>query len=71
MKGKNKFMEDKKLNDAIAFVSDMITNLENDLDHEECVGHDKARTFFIKCDLDNYRNVLECLYKSMKSLKEE
>ncbi len=38
-------------------------NLEDDLSHEENVEHDKVRAFFIKCELDNFKNVLECLYK--------
>lgn len=63
-------MEDRKLSDAISFISGKITNLEDDLSHEENVEHDKVRAFFIKCDLDNYKNVLECLYEALKRVKE-
>lgn len=56
----------KELSDAIAFVSDKITNLEDDLSHEENVEQDKVKAFFIKCELDNFKNVLECLYKEQK-----
>lgn len=53
----------RELYDAIDFINDKITNLEDDLSHEENVEHDKVRAFFIKCELDNFKNVLECLRK--------
>lgn len=57
----------KELSDAIAFVEDKITNLEDDLSHEENVEHDKVKAFFIKCELDNFKNVLECLYRETRN----
>lgn len=59
-------MKKRKLEDAINFVNNVITTLEDDLSHEENVEHDRARAFLIKCDLKNYSNVLDCLYELMK-----
>lgn len=56
----------RSLSDAIDFINDKITVLEDDLQHEECVEHDKVRAFFIKAELDNYKNVLECLGNEYK-----
>ena len=56
-------IDDRKLQDAIDYICGEINRLEEELDHEENVEHDRARVFFIKADLDNMKNVLKCLYE--------
>lgn len=52
--------EDKtSLGDAIDFITDKINVLEEDLSQES----DKVKEFHIKCELENYKNVLRCLYE--------
>ena len=47
------------LSDAIDFITDKINVLEEDLSQES----DKVKEFHIKCELENYKNVLRCLYE--------
>ena len=47
------------LSDAIGFITDKINVLEEDLSQES----DKVKEFHIKCELENYKNVLRCLYE--------
>ncbi len=47
-------IDDRKLQDAIAFIYDEISYLEDELDNEEI--------FSTRCKLDNMKNALECLY---------
>lgn len=47
------------LSDAIDFITDEINVLEEDLSQES----DKVKVFHLKCELENYKNVLRCLYE--------
>lgn len=47
------------LSDAIDFITDKINVLEEDLSQES----DKVKELHIKCELENYKNVLKCLYE--------
>lgn len=57
------FDEPCHINEAIEFITNKIKDLEDDLDHEENVEHDRARAYFIKCDIEKYKQVLHCLYE--------
>ena len=62
-------MIDRRLQDAIDYICGEISRLEEELDHEENVEHDRVRVFFIKTDLDNMKNVLECLYELKQQIR--
>lgn len=55
------------LGKAIDFITNKIKDLEDDLDHEECVEHDRARAYYIKCDIEELKNVLGCLYELQRA----
>ena len=48
-----------KLSDAIDFITDKINVLKEDLLQES----DEVKVFHIKCELENYKNVVKCLYE--------
>lgn len=45
--------------DTIDFITDKINVLQEDLSQES----DKVKGIHIKCELENYKNVLRCLYE--------
>lgn len=64
-------IDTRKLQDAIDYICGEINRLEEELDHEENVEHDRVRVFFIKADLGNMKNVLECLYELQKEKEDD
>ena len=59
------------LGKAIDYITNKIADLEDDLSHEENVEHDKARAYFIKCDIEEFKNVIECLYELQRTSQSE
>lgn len=56
-------VERGKIGDAIDFITKKLDDLRDELDHEENVEHDRARVYFLKDDIEKYKNVLHCLYE--------
>lgn len=56
-------VERGKICDAIDFITKKLDDLRDELDHEENVEHDRSRVYFLKDDIEKYKNVLHCLYE--------
>ena len=51
----------EKLEDTLKWVKGKIADLEDDLQHYTMVDKDKAREFFIRCDLEKFKDIEEQL----------
>ena len=55
-----------KLEDTLKWVRGKIADLEDDLQHYTMVEKDKAREFFIRCDLEKFKDIEEQLVEKQK-----
>ena len=54
-------MNTNEIYNCIRYVDDQISVLEDDLQHYTVTEFDRAKQIFIGADLDNFKNIKECL----------
>jgi hypothetical protein len=57
------------LENALKYVQNKIADLEDDLQHYTMVEHDKCKEFYIREDLKQFKEILECL-QNLKALED-